>query len=510
MSETLSADKQPILIEGEFIRLNISDRDSLSDAFFKGDSIELFKVDTGESLPKPLQSASLKFQWIKSTDYLTAEGIVDISPSLPKEPGTTWLDSLRRTLGDQLSQSGHSVITFDPDPLSLYLQLDDTYVARITPTAMLGSCSIDISVAKIEDIEDQPWCEHQFDAEKYTLSPTDIMLDTARLFNLTLNTVVQKYGNTSIDNPIETTTLKSRSPKSSTTTSEIAISAVKATALDMITKPKPPIEQQPWPEVSFDEIGGLATQRGFLMDMADILNHPELAKQYGIAPNHILIHGPNGTGKHSLVRAFCHEINGTLTTLRATAVAASTKLFQTAFEATTPQVILVDDLDMTGVPKASGGLPIERQALGTHLERARAQAPHVVIIGITNKPLEAIDPGLIDPDRFVCLPVEMPNTSEREGIWRVMTTTQISLDGTTDQETNNSAQAKFPYIAELDYDELARQSKDMTGLDIKGVLEEARKRCMKLHIAHGEPQLVTMELLLELIETHRSKQSRRQ
>lgn len=50
----------------------------------------------------------------------------------------------------------------------------------------------------------------------------------------------------------------------------------------------------------------------------------------------------------------------------------------------------------------------------------------------------------------------------------------------------------------------------MTGLDIKGVLEEARKRCMKLHIAHGEPQLVTMELLLELIETHRSKQSRQQ
>ena len=511
MSETVSSDKPPLLIEGEFIKLDVPDRESLSDAFFRADSIELFQAGINESLPKPLQSANLKFRWVKSTDTLDADGVIGISPRFPKESGTTWLESLRHTLASQLSESGHTPITFDHDPLAVCVQLDDTYIVRITPTAELGLCSVDISLAKIEDIEDEPWYDQQLDTSRYTFSPVDIMLDTTRLFNLTLNTVVQKYGDVSITNPVEATTLKANAKIAT------GVAAVKSAELELATKTatadKEP-QQRPWSEVSFDNIGGLTTQRDFLMDMADILANPDLARECDLRPNHVLLHGPDGTGKHSLVRAFCNEIGGTLTTMRSTAVASSAKAFQDAYKATTPQVILIENLDMAG--KATGGsaLPIERQVLGTYLEEASAHYPHVIIIALTNESLDTIDPALINPERFVTLPVELPTVAEREDIWRVMTTVRVPLESALDeiaqQGIDGSLRTKTPYAEQLDYDTLATMSGNMTGLDIKSVLEKARLQYMKQRLRKEEAPRITTELLLELIEAHQSAQPPRQ
>ena len=62
------------------------------------------------------------------------------------------------------------------------------------------------------------------------------------------------------------------------------------------------------PEMSFDQIGGLAEAKAIIRSFASALTNPELYRNWGITPpKGVLIYGPPGTGKSMLARALATE-----------------------------------------------------------------------------------------------------------------------------------------------------------------------------------------------------------
>ena len=182
------------------------------------------------------------------------------------------------------------------------------------------------------------------------------------------------------------------------------------------------------PEKDFSSVGGMEhVKQFFLKNVVNPIKNGNLRR----VPMGILLPGPPGTGKTVLAEALakesglnCCALN--LSKILGQFVGTSERNLERALqciEALAPTIVVVDELDQTGLSRSSGGDSGVSSRLFKRLLEFMSDTRHrgkVVFVGITNRP-DLMDPALKRPGRIdKKVPILAPDHEERMVIFEVM------------------------------------------------------------------------------------------
>ncbi|GAA0659145.1 transitional endoplasmic reticulum ATPase [Sphingomonas insulae] len=242
------------------------------------------------------------------------------------------------------------------------------------------------------------------------------------------------------------------------------------------------------PRVRWDDVGGLDAAQNRLKEGVELpLKDPDAFRRLGIRPaKGFLLYGPPGTGKTLLAKAVAREAEANFIATKSSDLLSKwygeseqqiTRLFQRARQVA-PCVIFIDELDSLVPARGSGaGEPqVTERVVNTILAEMDGleELQSVVVIGATNRP-NLIDPALLRPGRFDELVyVGVPNTEGRRRILAIQT-------------------QKMPLAADVDLDEVARQTDRFTGADLEDVVRRAGLVALRRSLQSAEVTMADFE-----------------
>ena len=190
---------------------------------------------------------------------------------------------------------------------------------------------------------------------------------------------------------------------------------------------------------SWADIGGYDAVKMKLQQAVEWpLAHPEAFTRLGLQPPRgVLLHGPPGCSKSTLVRACASATGAAFLALSGADVYSpyvgdAEKALRDAFRkarAMPPAIVFLDEVDAMvgkrgiGAAAAAGGGDTSTGVLATLLTEMDGVewAPGVLVVAATNR-LDALDPALLRPGRFeLRLEVPLPDAASRLAILRVHT-----------------------------------------------------------------------------------------
>ncbi len=182
------------------------------------------------------------------------------------------------------------------------------------------------------------------------------------------------------------------------------------------------------PEVDFSDIGGMDHVKEFFRkNVIQPLRDGNLRR----CPMGILLPGPAGTGKTVLAEAVAKESGINCCSLNLAKimdkwVGSSEANLEKALhcvEALSPAIVVVDEIDQSGLSRDNSGDSGVSNRLFKRLLEFMSDTRHrgrVVFVGLTNRP-DKMDAALKRPGRFdKKVPILPPDTDERADIYRVM------------------------------------------------------------------------------------------
>ncbi len=218
--------------------------------------------------------------------------------------------------------------------------------------------------------------------------------------------------------------------------------------------------------VTWADIAGVDEAAAELQEVVDFLKNPRRFSRLGArVPKGILLYGPPGTGKTLLAKAVAHASGSTFYSQSASAfvemfaglgAARIRKLFERARKHA-PAIVFIDELDAVGSRRTGSGFNREHdQTLNQLLVELDGfnHREQVVIIAASNR-LEDLDAALLRPGRFDRqILVGPPDLAGREAILAVHTRGK-------------------PLAANVELNQLARQTAGLTGADLANICNEA-------------------------------------
>ncbi|MFB6155986.1 MAG: proteasome-activating nucleotidase [Haloferacaceae archaeon] len=223
------------------------------------------------------------------------------------------------------------------------------------------------------------------------------------------------------------------------------------------------------PDVSYQDIGGIDEQMNEVRETVEMpLESPEMFEKVGIdPPSGVLLHGPPGTGKTMLAKAVANQTDATFIKMAGSElvhkfIGEGAKLVRDLFEVARknePAVIFIDEIDAIAAKrtdsKTSGDAEVQRTMMQLLSEMdGFDERGEIRIIAATNR-FDMLDSAILRPGRFDRL-IEVPRPDEegREIIFEIHTRNMNVAD-------------------DVDFGELAAQTENASGADIKAVCTEA-------------------------------------
>ncbi len=243
------------------------------------------------------------------------------------------------------------------------------------------------------------------------------------------------------------------------------------------------------PSLRFADVGGMdAVKEEIRIKIIHPMNHPDLYRAYGKSiGGGILLYGPPGCGKTYLARATAGEIaasflavgiNDVLEMWIGNSERNLHALFEKARE-NAPCVLFFDEVDALAASrtdlKTSGGRHLINQFL-SELDGVGSQNEGVLILAATNAPWH-LDPAFRRPGRFDrILFVPPPDAAARASILRLL--------------------CRGKPVQDVDYEHLARKTENLSGADLRAVVDLAVEAKLREAMKSGVPKpLVTKDLL---------------
>ncbi|MEM4396401.1 MAG: CDC48 family AAA ATPase [Candidatus Woesearchaeota archaeon] len=226
------------------------------------------------------------------------------------------------------------------------------------------------------------------------------------------------------------------------------------------------------PKTKWDDIGGLEDAKKRLKEVVELpLKHPEIFEEAGIKPpKGIILVGPPGTGKTLLAKAVANESNANFIAIKGPElfskwVGESEKHIRDVFKRArtmAPAIIFFDEFDALAPRRSSFGHEVTERVVNQLLTELDGieELNKVVVIAATNR-LDLIDPALLRPGRFDYI-IELPMPDER---------TRLEI---LKVHTRN-----MPLDNDVDLEELARKTENLSGADIEALCKEAAMEAVR-------------------------------
>ncbi len=253
------------------------------------------------------------------------------------------------------------------------------------------------------------------------------------------------------------------------------------------------MSQQTKNKIKFTEVGGMEKEKEEIrMKIIHPIAHADLYKAYGKKTGGgILFYGPPGCGKTFLARATAGEIDSEFISVGINDIldmyiGNSEKQLHDIFEkarALAPCVLFFDEVDALGANRndlrASAGRNVINQFLA-ELDGIEGNNDGVLVMGATNAPWH-LDPAFRRPGRFDrIIFVQPPDEESRKAILRV------SLEGKP--------------MESVDFDKIARQTKEFSGADIKALIDLTVEEKIKQAMKQGTPSPISTKDLVNAAE----------
>ena len=219
----------------------------------------------------------------------------------------------------------------------------------------------------------------------------------------------------------------------------------------------------------------------------------ELAARFELKPKRgVLLAGPPGTGKTTIGRALAHRLKSKFFLIDGTVIAGTDCFYSSVgaiFEAAkknAPSVIFIDDADVIFEDNEDHGLYRYLLTMLDGLESASASRVCVVMtaMNVSSLPQALVRSGRVE----LWLETRLPDRDARAAIFRARLSPLPAPLGTAD------------------IDRLAAASRNLTGADLKAVVEDA-KLLYAHDVAHSAAGRPIEEYFLEAIETVRRNQA---
>jgi len=234
------------------------------------------------------------------------------------------------------------------------------------------------------------------------------------------------------------------------------------------------------PDVTWEEVGGLEDAKQELREAIEWpLQYEDLFEHMDAeVPKGILLSGPPGTGKTLIAKAVANESDANFISVKGPEffskwVGESEKAVRETFRKArqaAPTIVFFDEIDALAPERGSSSDSNVSERVISQLltELDGLEALHdVVVIGATNRP-ELIDPALLRPGRFDrSIYIDLPDEDTRREIFKIHTRDR-------------------PIEEDVDFDSLAKKTKEMSGADIASICNEAVMLSIREVVQKGE------------------------
>lgn len=279
------------------------------------------------------------------------------------------------------------------------------------------------------------------------------------------------------------------------------------------------VEKVDEPDISFEDIGGLAGVKEDLRLLIAGLRNPEIYARRGTRPPRgVLLYGEPGTGKTMLAKAIAHEAGIPFFSISFTDIASRwvhhsaenlKGMFNTLDQIQGRKMVFIDEFDNVAVtreedpPTPGGGSSMKaNEILNPLLEYMDGfrSTYETVFIAATNR-RDTIDPAMLRPGRFDRhYHIPHPKGEELKEIFQV-------------QMANSQKGATIELFAnDLDLDRVTRVATQYkyTGADTAEIIRRVLENQVRAELKGEEPSAVTTEeLTREITQYERNKKSTR-
>ena len=240
------------------------------------------------------------------------------------------------------------------------------------------------------------------------------------------------------------------------------------------------------PDVSWEEIGGLAEVKRELMEAVEWpMKYPGLYDKLGHKmPRGILLHGPSGTGKTLMAKAVATESEANFVSVRGPELLSKwvgesergiREIFKRARQSA-PCVIFFDEIDSIAPIRGAGGETQVTERVVSQLltELDGMENMHgVIVLAATNR-ADMIDPALLRPGRFdKIISIPLPDKDGRKRVLEIHSK-DIPL-----------ADANGP--DKIDFEKLAELTDGLSSADVASIANTAVSLVVHEHLDNAAP-----------------------
>ena len=240
------------------------------------------------------------------------------------------------------------------------------------------------------------------------------------------------------------------------------------------------------PDVSWEEIGGLAEVKRELMEAVEWpMKYPGLYDKLGHKmPRGILLHGPSGTGKTLMAKAVATESEANFVSVRGPELLSKwvgesergiREIFKRARQSA-PCVIFFDEIDSIAPIRGAGGETAVTERVVSQLltELDGMENMHgVVVLAATNR-ADMIDPALLRPGRFdKIISIPLPDKDSRKMVIEIHSK-DIPL---ADQNGPDK----------IDFEKLAELTDGLSSADVASIANTAVSLVVHEHLDNAAP-----------------------